>query len=66
MCYVGTVKSANDCYLTSISYGLAGHRELMKAGITDSLNFKVGREHRETHFTCSFMEWSTGAGKEWA
>ena len=35
MCYVGTVRSANDRWLTSIYYGLAVHRELMKAGITD-------------------------------
>lgn len=42
VCYVGTAKSTNDCYLTSISYGLEVHRELMKAAITDSLNFKAG------------------------
>lgn len=35
MCYVGTGKSANGCWLTSIHYGLAVHTELMKAGITD-------------------------------
>lgn len=66
VCYVGTAKSTNDCYLTSISYGLEVHRELMKAAITDSLNFKAGRGHREAHFTCFFMELSTGAGREWA